>query len=132
VYVELGWNYAAKGSYGEAVANCQKGIDLLLDQDIQAALASCAGIYAHGGRRTEALGLRDRLRKLSERRYVDPYNIAWLYDGLGEKDEALKWLNRAYDEKSASMWGLKIETFSDSLRSDPRFQDLLRRMNFPP
>jgi hypothetical protein len=58
--------------------------------------------------------------------------IAWLCDGLKDNNLTMQWFERAYKEHSASLYFLKSEIFSDSLRSDPRFQDLLRRMNFPP
>jgi hypothetical protein len=57
--------------------------------------------------------------------------VAFLYDGLGDDDRTMEWLERAYRERSPQMSFVKIEFWSDSLRSDPRFQDLLRRMNFP-
>jgi len=63
---------------------------------------------------------------------VNPYNGAWVYDGLGDNGRKLEWLERAYAEPSASLHGLRIETWTDRLRSAPCFQDLLRRMNFPP
>jgi hypothetical protein len=69
---------------------------------------------------------------MSERRYVNPHYIASLCDGLKDNKLTMEWLERAYKEHAASLFVIKSEIFSDSLRSDPRFQDLLRRMNFPP
>jgi hypothetical protein len=54
-----------------------------------------------------------------------------LYDGLGDTNRTMEWLDRAYRERSSSLYALRIELFSDRLRGDPRFRDLLRRMNFP-
>lgn len=51
--------------------------------------------------------------------------------GLGDRDKAMRLLNKAYEERSAEMPQVKVEPFFDNLRSDPRFQDLLRRTNFP-
>ena len=96
-----------------------------------ASLASCGGVYGLAGRRQDALALLDRLKKLSARPYVDPYNMAWLYDGLGDNKPTMEWLERAYRGRSASAYGLRCETWTDQLRSDPRFQDLLRRIDFP-
>jgi len=128
--MELGWNYAEKRMYPEAVAECQKAIEQLPEE--QVTLGSCGRVYGLAGKRSEALDLLAKLKRMSEQRYVDPYNIAWLCDGLKDNNLTMEWLERAYKEHSASLFGLKMEIFSDSLRSDPRFQDLLRRMNFPP
>lgn len=60
-----------------------------------------------------------------------PCDVAMFYAGLGDKDKALAWLERAFDEQSPCLVVLKVDPLFDSLRSDPRFQDLVRRMNFP-
>lgn len=128
-YMELGWNYAQKRMYPEALAACQRAVRLTPED--QVVLGSCGSVYAIAGERAEALKCLASLKSLSARGYVDPYNVAMIYDGLGENDRTLEWFERAYRERSASLVGLRIEILSDSLRSDPRFQDLLHRMNFP-
>jgi TolB-like protein/DNA-binding winged helix-turn-helix (wHTH) protein/Tfp pilus assembly protein PilF len=128
--MELGWNYGQKRMYREAVAECQRAVSLAPEDQI--VLASCGDVYGLAGRRQDALALLDRLKKISGQGYVDPYNLAWLYDGLGDNNHTIEWLERAYRERSASLYGLRIETWSGPLRTDPRFQDLLRRMKFPP
>jgi hypothetical protein len=72
----------------------------------------------------------EELLKLSTERYVSPYNIATVYNGLGELDEALAWLERGYEQRDLRMSFLKVEPKWNNLRSDPRFQDLLRRVGF--
>ena len=62
---------------------------------------------------------------------MDPYNVAALYDGVGNKGHVFEWLERAYREHSTSLYALRIDIWFDQVRSDPRFQDLVRRMNFP-
>jgi len=57
--------------------------------------------------------------------------VAEPYDGLGDNEHAMEWLDRAFREHSASLYGLGTEMWSERLRADPRFQQLLRRMNFP-
>jgi len=57
--------------------------------------------------------------------------MAWLYAGLGQKDEAFEWLETAYEARSWEVVQLKLDTQLDPIRDDPRFKDLLRRMNFP-
>ena len=127
--MELGWNYAQKRMYPEAVMECQKAVSLIPED--QATLGGCGAVYALAGRRRDALTLLDRLKKVSARSYLDPYNVAFVYDGLGDTDRTMDWLERAYREHSASLYCLRVEVFSDRVRSDTRFQDLLRRMNFP-
>ena len=69
------------------------------------------------------------LKYLSNRKYVSAYDIALIHLGLGEKDQAFAWLERAYEERCPTLEFLKVEPSLDPLRSDPRFADLLRRMN---
>jgi TolB-like protein/Tfp pilus assembly protein PilF len=128
--MELGWNYAQKGMYVEAAAQCQRAVSLMPDE--QVTLGGCGNVFGLAGRRQDALTLLGRLKKASARGYLDPYNVAYLYDGLSDNDHVFEWLERAYRERSASLYALRFETWSDRLRSDPRFRDLLRRMNFPP
>jgi hypothetical protein len=67
----------------------------------------------------------------SKQRYVTPYLVAQIYASLGETDEALRWLEVAYRQRTAWMVLLKVDPRFDGVRCDPRFQDLLRRINFP-
>ena len=70
----------------------------------------------------------EELKELSKRSYVPPYDFAVVYAGLHEKDQALEWLQKAYEDRSAYLVYLNVEPIWDDLRSDPRFTDLLRRM----
>jgi len=94
-------------------------------------LGGCGDVYGLAGKRGEALKCLASIKGLSARGYIDPYNVAMIYDGLGENDRTLELFERAYRERSASLVGLRVETLSESLRSDPRFKNLLQRMNFP-
>ena len=69
--------------------------------------------------------------ELSKKEFVWTAGIAIIYIGLGEKDKAFEWLEKTYEQREGWMTELKIEPMFDNLRSDPRFQDLLDRMNFP-
>ncbi len=84
------------------------------------------------GKTGEARKTLERLKERSRHEYVDPLGVAQIYTGLGDKDAAFEWLQRAYENHSPSLIWVKVDPIYDSLRSDPRFQDLLRRMNFPP
>jgi len=128
--MELGWNYAQKGMYAEAVEQCRRAVTLMPDEQVM--LGSCGNVFGVAGKHQDALKLLGRLKYASARSYVDAYNIAFLYNGLGDDDHVIEWLERAYRERSPSLFGLRTDPWSDRLRSDPRFRDLLRRMNFPP
>lgn len=88
-------------------------------------------IYAVAGRRKDALDIAEKFKKLSSQAYVDQYWPAAIYAGLGDKNRAFESLERGYEQHSATLIYLKIDAYWDSLRSDPRFQDLVRRMGLP-
>ncbi len=125
----LGRAYAQQGQFPEAIAEFQEA--LRSARGITEPKAFLGRVYAVSGKRAEARKVLDELNEVSKQIYVSPYNIALIYAGLGEKDQALAWLERAFAERSTWMPYLKVDPGLDSLRSEPRFQDLLRRMNFP-
>jgi tetratricopeptide (TPR) repeat protein len=129
-HYNLGVGYEGTGKHLEALSEYQKAAELS-DGNLDA-IAALAHAYAVGGRRAEAQKvLRDMLQK-SETTYVSPYLVATVYAGLGEKDRAFQFLEKAYLEKSLNItWALKADLRLDSLRSDPRFQDLSRRVGYP-
>lgn len=73
----------------------------------------------------------EELGELSKAQYVCPSYLARIYIGLDDKDRAIEWLEKAYEERSTDLVWLRVDPGFDALRSDPRFQDPLRRMNFP-
>ena len=74
----------------------------------------------------------DRMKEEAKNKYISPYGFATLYAKLGEWNQAMVWLERAYHGRDFPLTQLQVDPTFDALRSDPRFQDLLRRMNFPP
>jgi hypothetical protein len=94
-------------------------------------MAALGHVYAVAGRKGEARKILAELEELAKHRYVSPYDRATVYAGLGEKDQAITWLERAYQERSDGLVFLKVEPKFDGLRSDPRFVDLLRHVGFP-
>ena len=128
-YMELGWNYAQKEMYTEAITNCRKALALMTDD--QVVLGTCGNVYGRSGRRQEALALLARLQRLARKDHVDPWYIAWLYDGAGDTDHCIEYLQRAYNERSASLYVSKVALFSQRIRSDLRFQILLKKLNYP-
>jgi TolB-like protein/Tfp pilus assembly protein PilF len=122
----LGKAYLQKGMLEQAKEMFQKGT---IAQRLKAQMLGALGYaYAVEGKEEEAQKMLQQLRKLSEEQYVDPYYSAWINTGLGEKEIALDWLNRAYEEKSNWMITLKPDPFFESLHSDPRFKELLKKI----
>jgi tetratricopeptide (TPR) repeat protein len=125
----LGMAYERKGMYKEAITELQKAIELSGSDtgqlDIYCALAY---VYAVSDRKDKAQDILDQVEELSKLSYVSPSSIAMIYTGLRDKDQAFAWLEKAYEERDAVMESLKVEPVWDSLRSDPRFADLLRRI----
>ena len=83
------------------------------------------------GDREDAQKIIDHLHELSVHQYVAPYNVAVIYAGLGNKDDTFVWLNRAYEERSYLLMYLTVDERLDSLHSDPRFDELVRRVGLP-
>ncbi len=88
--------------------------------------------WAHAGDTERAAQLLLEEVERSAREYVDPVPIAAGYAALGEHDRALAWLERGYRERAFEMVQIGTRRSFDPLRGDPRFQDLLRRVGFPP
>jgi tetratricopeptide (TPR) repeat protein len=126
----LGAAHSAKGQFREAIAEFEKARHI--EDAFSDTLGFLGNAYARAGKKLEALKLIDELKQRSKRTYVPPYYLALIYTGLGEKDRALEWLEQDYRDRDAPVTWLKVEPEFDSLRSDPRFQDLVDRMNFPP
>ena len=82
------------------------------------------------GKHDEARAIRDEMLKLSKSRFVPPFNIALVYNALGETDQALAWLEKGYEQRDPRMTFLKTDERLKNLREDPRFQDLMRRVGF--
>src|SRR6516225_5201743 len=124
----LGWCYREKKMYPEAIAALERS---LAHSRHPSVLASVASVYGLAGRKREALKLIDELKGRSRHHYLPAGVFAEPYLGLGEKDEALTWLERGYEEHDQSMVDINTYPGFDALRSGPRFQALVRRMNFP-
>ena len=122
----LGWTYLQKGSYPEAVEQFQKALSLSNGHSM--VLAMLGYTYAVSGRRQDAEEVLNKLNALKATQNVAPYRFAVVYMGLGDRERALEWLNRAYDERDILLMHLNVTPFFDPLRQEPGFQDLLRRM----
>jgi tetratricopeptide (TPR) repeat protein len=126
----LGWIHREKGMFAESIAELEKAAS-------QAArrvhtLGHLGNAYARAGRVRDARECLQELKARAERDTVGAFEVALVYTGLGEKDQAFEWLRKAYDGRDKGLVSSKVDPPLDPLRSDPRFQDLLRRMKFPP
>ena len=122
----LGWVYAQQGKAAEALAEAQQARRL---NDCPQTLAALGYVYATSQQRAEAQKVLAELQALASRKYVSPYDVATIYAGLGESEQALVWLEKAYEDRSGwlALW-LKVDPKFDGLRADERFRDLLRRI----
>jgi TolB-like protein/DNA-binding winged helix-turn-helix (wHTH) protein/Tfp pilus assembly protein PilF len=129
-HYNLGVGYEGSGQLAHAIPEYQKAVQLSDgDQDASAALAHA---YAVTGKTSEAKKILSDMISHSKTSYVSPYMIATIYAGLGDKDQAFAFLEKAYQEKSPDIsWSFKSDLRIDNLRSDPRFQSLLQRIHFP-
>jgi len=120
--------YERRGRYEEALAETHKAIAL----GMKDALAVTGHIYAVSGRRREAQQVLAELDRLSKREHVPAFHRAFIYIGLGDKERAFEWLEKAYTDREWYLWLLNQERGVDPIRADPRFQDLLRRVGLAP
>jgi tetratricopeptide (TPR) repeat protein len=123
----LGQAYLQKQMYGEAVAELQKAVQL--SGGGPTCMANLARAYAASGKRSEAEQLLSDLKKRSNPTLSLASEIAVIYAALGEKDQAMIWLKRGYEERFNP--GVLLRPGFDPLRSDPRFEELLRRIGLP-
>lgn len=126
---QLALAYVAKNRYEEAIAEMQKAV--ALSQGGAGYVAALAYVQACAGRKAAAQKLLGQLLERSKRTYVPAYSIALIWTALGEKEKAFNWLQRAYAERSKQLVYLKVDSSLDPLRSDPRFQDIMRRVGIP-
>jgi tetratricopeptide (TPR) repeat protein len=130
IHSGLGEVYLQKGMFPEAIAEFNKARDLT--EDLPPAWEGLGYAYAKSGQRDEAIKILSQLQELAKRgEYVLPLGIAWIYIGLGDKDQAFVWLDKSFEERSDGMRQIKTNPIYDPLRSDPRFTDLLKRMRLP-
>jgi hypothetical protein len=85
--------------------------------------------YAKAGRHDKVLQILAEQKRSAEQGYISSYNFAIIYTGLGNKDKAFEYLNKAYDERASPLYHFPYRPMFDSLHSDPRYTQLLRKMN---
>jgi TolB-like protein/Tfp pilus assembly protein PilF len=122
---DLGKAYLQKGMLSKAIAEFQKSVNLFKVSERDAALGY---VYARLGKHAEAHHILETYLEESKRTYVSWYGIAFVYVGLGQKDQAFACLEKAYDQKDVRLRDLNVEPVFESVRFDPRFADLVRRV----
>ena len=128
-YDWLGMAYLQAGRYDDAIKAYERAVALSDGMaEIKAGLGHALGV---AGRSAEARSVRDQLHELATRWYIPPVQIAFVHISLGEKDRAFEMLEKAFRQRSWELVFLQVEPWLDQLRCDPRFDDLLQRMNFP-
>ena len=125
----LGLTLLQVGRFMEAVAAIRKSFERSVPGVHLGALVAA---YAASGREQEANEALRQLQHLWANSFVSPVEFVYAYAGLGRKSDALDWLEKAYEERSVWVSWLKVDPMWDPLRSNPRFQALYQKMNFPP
>ncbi len=125
-HLELGRVYENRKMFEAAITELTKGREL--SHDSPESLASLAHCYAVSGATSEAKALLRDLTQLSEHRYVSPYDLALLHSGLGQKQEAFEWLDRAYEMHDGWMIYVTVDPRWRPVREDARFADIVRRV----
>jgi eukaryotic-like serine/threonine-protein kinase len=126
-YFYLGMTFSQRGEYQQAIEALEKSRQLL--NSSPESVLELAFTYAVAGKRKEARQMLNQLMGQPNPSYIPALWVARIYGALNEKEKAFQWLQKAYDERSPQLPFLKVDPRLDMLRSDPRFQDLLRRMN---
>jgi serine/threonine-protein kinase len=126
-HATLGWVYLLTGKPGQGTAALEKAVSLSPDSTLF--LAQVGQAYARVGRTEEARDILRRLEEQQGQQYIPPYHMAYVYTGLGEHERAMDWLERAYEQRAGGVFGVKGSFLFAPLRSHPRFQALLRKMN---
>jgi TolB-like protein/Tfp pilus assembly protein PilF len=125
----LGQAYEEKQLYPQALNELQKAN--LISNKAPLMLAAVGHAYARTGRRADAEVILAQLFERSKKENVSPFVIASIYEALGDKEKALDWLDKAYQDRSNALVFLKVDPELDTLRSHPRFKELQRKLNLP-
>lgn len=125
----LGLAYEAKGMYPEAIQEFQTGVKL---SGSPLMLALLGHAYAVSGKTAEAKQVLNDLQQLQGQRYVSPYTVAAIYTGLGDQEQAFKWLERAVEERDIWLMNLKVDPVFARLRTQRQFTDILARIRLRP
>jgi eukaryotic-like serine/threonine-protein kinase len=128
--VYMGLAFCLTGRFDEAIRALETSLNKSPNQSL--GMAFLGYVYALAGRTEEARKILGALQELAQKAFVPPSRFAWIYTGLGEVDRGLEWLEKAVDERDGFIIHLHVDPCWDVLRSHPRYQALLRKMNLTP
>jgi eukaryotic-like serine/threonine-protein kinase len=131
VHSDLSVLYFLTGKYDLWIQEGKQGAALANQREYVAVFDGIAKVYSHSGLQPALREWAAQEKALSKRQYEDPAYVAFAYAAAGEKDEAFAWLEKGFKEKSEAMQYVKLVHWLDSLRTDPRYTDLLKRMGMP-
>ena len=129
IYFRMAAVHFEKGEKAEGLAAASKSIDLIGRAPI--ALGFWGYALATAGKRDEALAVAKELEQMYAAEQMDGVRIASVYLGLGDKDKAFEWLEKDFQARRPTLMEMRLELEFRSVRDDPRYKDLLRRMNLP-
>jgi serine/threonine-protein kinase len=127
LHATLGWAFVKKGRFDEGIAELEKAASL--SPTSTGWMAQLGQAYAEVGRVDDARATLHRLIELSTQQYVSPYEMGYVLTGLGEHDQAIDWLERAFEQRAGAVYGIKGSFLFAPLRRHPRFVALLKKMN---
>jgi len=130
LHLRIGIAYEQHGEYSKAVAELEQARDLSPSSTYF--LRSLGHAYAVSGRRDQAQKVLRQLKEDSTKRYISPFSFALIYTGLGEREHAFEWLEKAYQQRDPGLATLRADPRFDLLRGDSRFTDLLKRIHLNP
>jgi TolB-like protein/DNA-binding winged helix-turn-helix (wHTH) protein len=124
----LGRTYEQKGMYPEAITEFEQAGTALKDWPV--IIAAAGHTYGQWGHKSDAIAALGRMNELTKEEYVTPYGVALIFAGLDDKEQAMIWLRKAHEERSHWLVWLNLDPRFDNIRSDRRFQEILRQMKF--
>jgi tetratricopeptide (TPR) repeat protein len=125
-YIGIGQSLISEGMYEDGIAELKKGLDAAPGLDFL--LGYLAWGYGRSGMIEEAENFVAQLKAAAKTKDIAPMAFAWAYTGMGEKDQAIDWLEKAYAERDGAIIFLRVPEFSDVLGDEPRYHALLRKM----
>ena len=128
-HLVLGQAYEERGAFDLAIPELQKAVELSHGTPLM--VSALAHAYARGGHKPEAQKLLAQLERDARTKYVSPYYFAIVYIGLGDDEQAMNWLDKAFADRSNGLVFMRVEPELDHLRSNPRFLALQQRLKFP-